>query len=154
MSTKPYCCQLESSSVEAPSINKNAKKSMRAIPSLLMSILIAFFPKCPFCWAVYMSMFSSIGLAQIPYMPWLLPVLSAMLCIHLYLLFRKVATKGYLPFMISVAGCLFLLAGRLGFPDEKWISLVGMLLIISGSLLNNLLTKYLPLNFYKRLTLS
>lgn len=154
MPTKPCTCHADVPLPEPRTSARSVKKTVKAIPSVLMSILIAFFPKCPFCWAVYMSMFSSIGLANIPYMGWLLPVLIGMLCVHLLLLFKKVASKGYLPFFISVCGCLLLITGRLVFPAEKWISLAGMGLIISGSLLNSLLTRYLPINFYKNLNQS
>ncbi|MBD1386527.1 hypothetical protein IDJ75_14670 [Mucilaginibacter rigui] len=154
MPTKPCTCHADMSLPEPRTRARSAKKTVKAIPSVLTSILIAFFPKCPFCWAVYMSMFSSIGLANIPYMGWLLPVLIGMLFIHLLLLFKKTASKGYLPFFISVCGCLLLITGRFVFPAEKWISLAGMALIISGSLLNSLLTRYLPINFYKNLNRS
>ncbi|WP_184549364.1 hypothetical protein [Mucilaginibacter sp. FT3.2] len=125
-------------------------KTAKSIPSVLMSIFIAFFPKCPLCWAVYMSMFSSIGLAQIPYMSWLLPVLIGFLLIHLYLIFSKVSQKGYLPFVISVLGFALLLSGRLLFFNQKWIAFAGMACIISSSLLNNFITTYIPITFYKK----
>ncbi|MBB6499932.1 hypothetical protein [Pedobacter cryoconitis] len=124
-------------------------KTVKAIPSAMMSILIAFFPKCPLCWAVYMSMFSSIGLAQIPYLPWLLPILIGFMGVHLLLLFKKIRTKGYLPFFISLCGCGLLLLNRFAFPAEKLISMTGLSLIIIGSLLNNLTTKHLSLTFSK-----
>jgi mercuric ion transport protein len=138
----------------AGSVAPKVKKTARSIPSVLMSVLIAFFPKCPLCWAVYMSMFSSIGLAQIPYMSWLLPVLLGFLALHLFLLFKKTSKKGYLPFFISLLGCTLLVLGRCFFPDEKWISFMGLFCIISGSLLNNFITSYLPLTFFKKLITS
>src|SRR5689334_21618698 len=59
------------------------------VPSVATSVFIAFFPKCPVCWGVYMSMFSGIGLARLPYMKWLLPVLLVFLGLHLYLLYVR-----------------------------------------------------------------
>jgi hypothetical protein len=116
---------------------------------MLLSILIAFFPKCPVCWAVYMSMFSSVGLANIPYMRWLLPVLSVSLGIHLFLLYRKIPQRGYLPFVVSLAGAILMLGGKYFFPAEKWLLIAGMSLIISGSLLNSLAFIRLPFAVYK-----
>ena len=43
----------------------------------LASLGVAFFPKCPVCWAAYLSVFGIAGLEQIPYAPWLQPVLAA-----------------------------------------------------------------------------
>src|SRR5262249_51879337 len=31
---------------------------------------VAFFPKCPVCWAAYLSMFGVAGLQSVPYAPW------------------------------------------------------------------------------------
>lgn len=124
---------------------KVTKKTARALPSVLLSILIAFFPKCPACWAVYMSMFGSLGLAKLPYMRWLLPVLVVFLGLHLYLLYRKAGERGYLPFMVSVAGAALIVTGRFFFPWEQWLIFTGMAFIISGSLLNNLTFIRLPL---------
>ena len=127
------------------------KKTGRMLPSVLMSILIAFFPKCPFCWAIYMSMFGSIGLARLPYMPWLFPVLMAFLAFHLFMLWRKVPQKGYLPFLISLAGAMVILSGKVFFPLAQWLSVSGMILIISGSLLNNFSNIRVPLTNLKRI---
>jgi mercuric ion transport protein len=130
------------------------RKTTRSLPSIFMSILIAFFPKCPLCWAIYMSMFGTIGLAKLPYMSWLLPVLLLFLGIHLFMLFKKSAQKGYLPFLVSLAGAMVILSGRSFFPLEKWLLITGMSLIIAGSLLNNFSNIRLPIIFYKRNNLN
>jgi hypothetical protein len=122
----------------------NTKKTARAVPSMLLSLLIAFFPKCPFCWAAYMSMFGSLGLAQLPYLKWLLPVLMALLAVHLFLLYKKIPQKGYLPFVLSLAGAIIIIGGRTYFPAEKWLLITGMSLVISGSLLNSFSFARLP----------
>lgn len=121
------------------------RKTIRMLPSVLMSILIAFFPKCPFCWAIYMSMFGSLGLARLPYMPWLYPVLMAFLVFHLFMLWRKIPQKGYLPFLISLAGAMVIISAKVFFPLVQWLSITGMILIISGSLLNNFSNIRMPL---------
>ena len=91
---------------EAAVLPAAAKQTVRSLRSVLLSVLIAFFPKCPLCWAAYMSMFGSLGLANTPYMGWLLPVLVGVLGIHLYLLAKKIPHKGYGPFGLSLAGAL------------------------------------------------
>ena len=121
------------------------RKSASAVPSVFLSILIAFFPKCPICWAAYMSMFGSIGLARLPYMGWLLPVLLFFLGLHLLLLYRKIPQRGYLPFLTSLCGAILVLTARYLLPDEKWLLFTGMGLVIAGSLLNSLSFIRLPL---------
>jgi hypothetical protein len=137
MNTCCHCSQPEQMELLPVHSFSKIKQTTRSIPSIMMSVLIAFFPKCPVCWAVYMSLFGSLGLAKLPYIPWLLPVLFCFLGIHLFLLFKKVPQKGYLPFALSLAGALVILSGRSFFPLEKWILITGMVLIISGSLLNS-----------------
>lgn len=131
------CCCANKQAVPPPEPVSKVKKTARTLPSVLLSILIAFFPKCPLCWAAYMSMFGSLGLARLPYMNWLLPVLMVFLGIHLFILFRRVHSNGYLPFIISLAGALVIISGRMFFPSEKWVMMTGMACIIAGSLLNS-----------------
>jgi hypothetical protein len=42
------------------------EKASRPMLTAVLSLLIAFFPKCPVCWATYMSMFGSVWLARTP----------------------------------------------------------------------------------------
>jgi hypothetical protein len=84
-----------------------------------------------------MSTFGSLGLVQLPYMPWLLPVLLLFFAVHLFMLYRKIPQKGYLPFLMSLGGAIVILACRSFLPQEKWLLVTGMILIISGSLLNS-----------------
>jgi hypothetical protein len=132
-------CHSHKQENDAEKLFATAGKTTRSLPSVLMSILIAFFPKCPICWAVYMSMLGSIGLAKLPYMPWLFPVLLVLLCFHLFMLYRKATQKGYLPLVLSVAGAAIILTGRSFFPLQTWLVIPGMALVISGSLLNSFL---------------
>lgn len=148
LSTNSCCCNAAPPGQPEKQAS-STRKTARALPSVLLSILIAFFPKCPLCWAVYMSMFGSLGLAQLPYMGWLLPVLVVILGIHLFMLYRRAAQKGYLPFFFSLAGALILLYGRTFYPAEKWILVSGMVFIISGSLLNSFFTNPSFFRLYK-----
>ncbi|MDF2430997.1 MAG: hypothetical protein JWP44_628 [Mucilaginibacter sp.] len=122
------------------------KLTVQSVPSTLLSILIAFFPKCPLCWAVYMSMFGCVGITNLPYMRWLLPVLLVFLGIHLFMLYKKASRIGYVPFVISLFGAVTILFSRAFFPFEKWLLILGMTSIIAGSLLNNFSGTRLKLN--------
>jgi hypothetical protein len=137
-SANPQKCCCTAAAEQIPPLPLSKKKiTVRSVSSALLSILIAFFPKCPLCWAAYMSMFGSLGIARLPYMGWLFPVLLLFLGMHLLILYKKAAQIGYLPFFISLLGALLLLFTRILFPSEKWLLLLGMASIISGSLLNS-----------------
>ena len=114
-------------------------KRTRSMPSILMGALIVLFPKCPICWAVYLSMLGSLALSQLPYTSWLLPVLLSTLAFNLFMLFRKSEQNGYLPFALNLAGAVLILSGEFFFPTEKWLMIAGMGMIVSGSLLNSFL---------------
>lgn len=150
-STSSCCCNNNAQEPKAESALVKIKKTSKSLPSILTSILIAFFPKCPMCWAVYMSTFGSLGLVQLPYMPWLLPVLLLFFAIHLFMLYRKIPHRGYLPFLMSLGGAIVILTCRSFLPQEKWLLVTGMVLIISGSLLNSFSGKIrISSNLFKR----
>lgn len=149
--TSSCCCNDNVQEPKAESALSKIKKTSKSLPSILTSVLIAFFPKCPMCWAVYMSTFGSLGLVQLPYMPWLLPVLILFFAIHLFMLYRKIQQKGYLPFLMSLGGAIVILICRSFLPQEKWLLVTGMLMIISGSLLNSFSGKTrMPSNLFKK----
>lgn len=110
------------------------KKTVHSFSSVLVSVLIAFFPKCPVCWAVYMSALGSFGITQIPYMEWLLPVLISFLVLHLWLLYKKVSSEGYAPLIFSLIGTSIMIIGRFFIAQSKPVLITGMICIIIGSL--------------------
>lgn len=122
---------------ESGDLKTKSKKTFKAFGSTFLSLIIAFFPKCPLCWAAYLSMFGSFGLSNVPYISWLYPVLVGFLVLHLFLIFKKVKEKGYWPFILSIAGASIILSTRLLQTDNKQVLFVGMALILIGSLWNN-----------------
>ena len=126
------CChKIENIKKEEPI---KAKFTFKSLPSIALSVLIAFFPKCPLCWAAYMSLFGFLGLSQLPFMGWLLPALLLFLGFYLIVLYKKSRKNGYLSFQLSLIGTILLLIGKLFFPLENWIAITGMICIISSSL--------------------
>jgi len=94
---------------------------------------LALFPKCPFCWAAYLSLFGIAGLQSIPYSPWLQPVLAVLLLSNLTSIwFRARATHRLLPFYLVTAGALVLIASKAftGLPAAGYI---GVFLTLAGS---------------------
>ncbi|MCW3105798.1 MAG: hypothetical protein JWQ09_304 [Segetibacter sp.] len=135
--TQTCCCNHEVQETKVENSVLKAKKIYKATLSMLLSLVIAFFPKCPLCWAAYMSMFGSFGVSNVPYMKWLLPVLIAFLGLHLFLIVKKVKEKGYGPFVFSLIGALIILGGKTFLPFSKPVLFAGMLFILSGSLWNS-----------------
>jgi len=129
------CC-IDTVMKQESSGNSAAKKTIHSFSSVMLSILIAFFPKCPICWAVYMSALGSFGIAQIPYMEWLLPVLISFLILHLWLLYKKISREGYGPFLFSLIGTSIMIIGRFLIVNNKPILIAGMICIFIGSLWN------------------
>lgn len=137
VSPSSCCCNEAEAPCKSNNDTNNAPKSVYVAPSVVLSFFIAFFPKCPACWATYMSMFGSIGLAELPYMEWLFPVLGCFFGLHLWLLFQKTSQKGYGPLVITLIGTSLILAGRNIFTETQWILFVGMFCVLVGSLWNN-----------------
>jgi mercuric ion transport protein len=113
------------------------RQGIESVGSVGLSLLIAFFPKCPLCLAAYMSMLGSIGLSYSQYAGWILPILVVFLGLHLWSMFKKGSQKGYLPFAFSLTGAVLMLAERSLQLNQQWLLLTSVVLIFGGSLLNN-----------------
>lgn len=112
---------------------------LHTISSMLLAVLVAFFPKCPMCWFSYLSILGVAGAESIPYSPWLMGVLVALLLANLYFLYRSAqARNGYLPFALSLAGsaALLLMNPQVGLP--RWLIAPGFVLLACGSLLQSM----------------
>jgi len=102
---------------------------------------LALFPKCPFCWAAYLSLFGIAGLQSIPYAPWLQPVLAVMLLLNLTSIwFRARATNRLMPFYLVVAGALAVILSK-AFGGFGTVGLIGVFLTLAGSVWSTLSRK-------------
>lgn len=123
-----------------------AKAISENLRSIVFPLLIAVFPKCPVCWATYMSAFGIAGMKEIPYSPWLVPLFVLGIGVNLWFLYRaRYKRNGLVPFWVSVFGAASLLICGL------WLNLnmgmyVGILFILLGSVLNSL-----PYSWFQRL---
>lgn len=122
---------------------KAASENLR---TMVFPLLIAVFPKCPVCWAAYMSAFGIAGMKVIPYSPWLVPLFVLGIGVNLWFLYRaRNKRNGLAPFWVSCLGAASLLIGSL------WLNVrtgmyAGIILILLGSLLNSL-----PFSWFQRL---
>jgi protein SCO1/2 len=118
--------------------SKNDKQTRAAFASPVfataVAVGIALFPKCPLCWAAYLSLFGIAGLESIPYSPWLQPVLAIMLLLNMTSVwFRARSTGRMMPFYLVTAGALAIIMSKVvnGLPAA---AIAGILLTFSGSL--------------------
>lgn len=102
----------------------------------LASLALAFFPKCPICWAAYLSLFGIAGLNQIPYSPWLQPVLVTVMLINIFSVwFRSRITGRWWPLYLVGGGALLILLGKIGFGSEG-VAIPGIVMTLAGSIWN------------------
>jgi protein SCO1/2 len=114
------------------------RKAAPPVFGTIASLGVAFFPKCPVCWAGYMSMFGIASLEQIPYSPWLQPLLLVVMLINLASVWiRGRATGRMSAFYLVSAGALAILISKRGVDFEK-AAMGGVALTFAGSLLSAL----------------
>jgi protein SCO1/2 len=118
---------------------KNLSKTFYTV---LFPLLFALFPKCPLCWAAYLTSFGLSGLTFIPYSPWLYPIIALAIAVNLYVMFKRAyKRKSYLPCIFSTAGLMLVMifGGLLKIQPALY---AGIFLILSGSLLNSFPVSY------------
>jgi protein SCO1/2 len=107
--------------------------------SIVLGVLLAFFPKCPVCWVSYLSALGVAGAGSIPYSPWLLPVIVVLLAVNLYFLHWRAAHRnGYAPFLVSLPGSILMFLSIPQFGLPRWLMIPGLALLLGGSLLQAL----------------
>ncbi|MGH8468076.1 MAG: SCO family protein [Gammaproteobacteria bacterium] len=95
-------------------------KTVSPMFGTLASLGVAFFPKCPICWAGYLSVFGIAGLNQIPYSPWLQPMLVTVMLINLASAWLRGRLTGRMSgFYLVSAGALAIVALKMGLGWEN-----------------------------------
>ena len=84
-----------------------------------------------------MSLFSALGLESVPYQPWVLPAMVALLAVHLGLLWYGGRRRGgiYGPLYLSMAGVGLILLGKFGWTLDA-ILYGGLVLLLGATLWN------------------
>lgn len=127
---------------ETPTDGQPPTTARRPIPgrsgllilATIFSFGVAFFPKCPLCWAAYLSLFGIAGLEQISYTPALQPILAALLVFNLGCLwYRARMTRRIAGFLLAVSGAMVLIVFRTGLGWES-ASLWGIAMTVAGAL--------------------
>lgn len=114
------------------------RKTALPVFGTLASLGVAFFPKCPICWAAYLSVFGIAGMNQIPYSPWLRPVLVAVMLINLASVWLRGRLTGRMSgFYLVSAGALVIIVSKMRLSWEN-AAVWGVALTLAGSLLSAL----------------
>jgi protein SCO1/2 len=124
-----------------------AGSTLRALPATLsiLSVVTAFFPKCPVCWAAYLSVFGIAGLEQMPYSPWLLPLFACLMLINLGSLWLQQRSQGAGGFYLAATGAFLILVCGIGL-ELAYASIAGIILTLVGSAMGVLCSRY-PASF-------
>jgi protein SCO1/2 len=116
----------------------------------LSSLGLAFFPRCPACWAAYMSVLGIAGLDKIPYSPWLQPILFGLMLLNLLVVWlRGRATRRMSAFFLVTAGAIAIIASKMGLASEH-ANAWGVALTLVGSLSSTLSWEKLVSVFFLR----
>jgi len=111
--------------------------ALRAATSALAGVAIAFFPKCPMCWAAYLGVFGAAAVERVPYAPWLLPVLAGTLLVGLAAAWRRGRRRGSLAgFYLTAGGTFAILALGLGL-GVPGAPIAGIVLNAAGALVGS-----------------
>src|SRR5262245_15285832 len=100
------------------------------------SIAFAFLPKCPMCWAAYLSMFGIANLAQTPYPLWMRPALVVLMMVNLGSVWIRGRSTGRMSaFYLVAAGAAAILLSKTAAVLEP-LAVVGVVLTLAGSLVS------------------
>jgi len=125
------------------------KRMLRMNFSFLLAFMIAFFPKCPLCWAAYLSTLGLYKFSSITYKPWMLPVLIVMLFLNVLSLYLSRKRHHAGPLILSLAGSLLIVLNRFYF-DQRNLIFIGSGILFAGAMWNSL-PKNMVISFRKYL---
>jgi hypothetical protein len=108
--------------------------------AFVFTLLIAFFPKCPLCWAAYISALGIFKANTISYQPWMLPVLIVLMILNICSLYMTGRRHHWKPFMLSIAGAAIIVTNRIFF-DSTALIYFGSLMPAVAALWNTLTPK-------------
>jgi hypothetical protein len=130
----PSPCKIRLTDAAGLSAHEGGGSTLRGLPALsILSVAIAFFPKCPVCWAAYLSVFGIAGLEQLPYSPWLLPLLASLMLINLgSLRLQQRSMQGPAGFYLAAMGAFLILVCGIGL-ELPYASAAGIILTVMGS---------------------
>ena len=128
--------EVASEASREPGPRARRRKTAPPVFSLVASLGVAFFPKCPICWVSYLSVFGIAGLNQVPYSPWLQPVLVAVMLMNLASVWLRGRSTGRMSgFYLISAGALAIVISKMA-PGGENLAAWGVASTLAGSLLS------------------
>ena len=121
---------------QSPKIKKQT--FFNKLYTVTIPVIIAFFPKCPMCWASYMNLLGISGIISIQHQPWFIYLFIALALFNLINLYRLAKKRnGLLPFYFALLGTL-VLAVNYFFTPPKIVLVIGIIFMTTSTLLNSL----------------
>lgn len=125
---------LEELTGKKPPVSKKTEREtkkptvLNRFSTLLLPILIAFFPKCPMCWMAYFNLIGISSIVSVPYQPWLVYAFMGLAIVNLVNLYRLSKKRnGLFPFYLALSGMLLL-------GLNYWLSLGWLMMALGFSL--------------------
>src|SRR5215204_5808933 len=101
--------------------------------SVVPALFAAVLPKCPLCFAAYISIFGGLGISPLLYGYWILPVTFLFSAVTIALLyFQARRNQRYFPFLLSLLAPPIILAGKFYLESVYPIYAGTILLLISS----------------------
>ncbi|KQT35587.1 hypothetical protein ASG22_00720 [Chryseobacterium sp. Leaf405] len=108
------------------------------LSTIVLPILIAFFPKCPMCWMAYFNLIGISSIVSVSYQPWLVYAFAGLAIFNLVNLYRLSKKRnGLFPFYLALVGML-LLGLNYWLELGSLIMVLGFLLTLTSTLLSSL----------------
>lgn len=105
--------------------------------STIAGFAFAFFPKCPVCWATYMSFFGLSWLHKIPYAPRLQLFFGLLMFVNIGAVWiRSQVTHQFAAVVLVVVGAIALILTRIAAYSVTPLALFGIVLTAAGSFLS------------------
>jgi protein SCO1 len=102
------------------------------------SLGVAFFPKCPVCWAAYTSVLGVTALERLPFSPWLQPVLGMLMIVNILTVWMRSRATGRMSGRnLVVLGAVAIVMSNTN-ANVDHLGAAGVALTLAGSLLSTL----------------
>lgn len=114
------------------------KDGFKGVTSVLVPLFIMLLPKCPFCFAAYLSMFGIAGMQFMPYVKFIFPLLVVAMAINMFALYRMgVQRNSFFPLYLCVVGSAIVVTFGYFMPT-KLALIIGLTLLFLSAVLNAL----------------
>lgn len=101
------------------------------------ALVVAILPKCPLCFAAYLSAFGLFGISPLQYGFWILPLIILFSVVTIMIFFRQARRSAeYNPFFLSLTGLTLIPVGKFYFENNLLMYLGIIILFISAAWLS------------------